>query len=173
MGWLRPALAALFGLVIASAAGLLVLPVLVLVDPVTRDASYALVEAVLQVLGEAEFDPFAAAEADAVLRFLYAAVIAIGFFPIVVVAIVGALGQLRSWTFLAGATGTVTAAMPWVLRSAYHLPRTGTASAMEMRFALVLFLTGIVVGSVFWFVAATFGGSRGGSHGGSHGGGAA
>jgi nitrate reductase NapE component len=161
MGWLRPALAALFGLVIAPAVGLLVLPVLVLVDPVTRGASYALAEVVLQLLGEAEFDPSAAAEADAFLGFLYAAIIAIGFFPIILVAAFGALGKLRSWTFLAGATGTVTAAMPWVLRSAYHLPRTGAASTMEMRFALVLFLTGIVVGSVFWFVSATFGGSRG------------
>lgn len=161
MGWLRPALAALFALVIAPAAGLLVLPVLVLVDPATRDASYALVEALLQVLGEAEFDPAAVAEADAVLRFLYAAIIAIGFFPIVLVSAFGALGKVRSWTFFAGATGTVTAAMPWILRSAYQLPRSGAASTTEMRFALVLFLTGIIVGSVFWFVSATLRGSRG------------
>jgi nitrate reductase NapE component len=160
MGWLRPALAALLALVLAPAAGLVVLPVLVLVDPLTRDAAFAVGDLVLEVLGEAELDPSAGEEAGAFLKFLYFAVVAIGFFPILLVAGLGAVAKLRSWTFFSVTTGTVTAAMPWILRSAYHLPRAGAASAAEMRFALVLFLTGIVVGSVYWLVLRTFGASR-------------
>jgi hypothetical protein len=161
MRWLRPALVALVGLVIAPAAGLVVLPVLVLVDPATRDTSATFVELLLQLLVAAESDPSAAEEAAAVLAFLYAAVIAIGFVPIALVAAFGRLGKLRSWTYYGAATGAVTAAMPWTLRYAFHLPRAGVASSAELRFALVLFLTGIVVGTVYWLVSHMLGDSRG------------
>jgi len=161
MRWLRPALAALFGLVIAPAAGLVVLPVLVLVDPVTRDASYAFVDLLLRLLDEAGSDASAAEEVGAFLGFLYTAVIAIGFVPILLVAAFAALGKLRSWTYYSAATGTVTAAMPWILRSAFHLERAGAASTAELRFAFVPFLTGIVIGSVYWLVSRLLDGGGG------------
>ncbi len=159
MAWLRPALALLLALVIAPAAGLVVLPVLVLVDPVTRDAALAVGQLLLEVLGEAELDPSAGEEAGAFLAFLYVAVVAIVYFPLLLVAGLGALTKLGSWTFFSVATGAVTVAMPWILRSAFHVPRAGAASAAEMRFALVLFLTGVVTGSVYWLVLRTFGGA--------------
>ncbi len=161
MSWLRPALVAFSGLVIAPAAGLAVLPVLVVVDPVTRDVSVALVDRVVELLDEAAFDPSAGEEAGAFLGFLYTAVVAICFLPILFVAALGALAKLRSWTYLAAATGIVTAAMAWTLRYAFHLPRAGAASPAELRLALVLFLTGIVIGSVYWLVSRMLGGGRG------------
>jgi glucan phosphoethanolaminetransferase (alkaline phosphatase superfamily) len=160
MRWLRPALAALFGLVIAPVAGLVVLPVLVLVDPATRDASTTFVEVLLRLLDEAGSDAAAAEELGAFLGFLYAAVIAIAFFPILLVAGFAALCKLRSWTYFSAATGTVTAAMPWILRSAFHLERAGAASTAELRFAFVLFLIGIVTGSVYWLVSRLLGGAN-------------
>lgn len=159
MRWLRPALAALVGLVIAPAAGLVVLPVLVLVDPVTRDAALAAGDVLLEALGEAEFEPSAGEEAGAFLGFLYVAVVAIVFFPLLLVSGLSALTRLKSWTFFSAATGGVSAAMPWILRSAFHLPHFGAASAAEMRFALVLFLTGAVTASVYWLVVRAFGGA--------------
>jgi nitrate reductase NapE component len=160
MGWLRPALAAFFGLVIASVAGLFVLPIFAFIDPVTSEAIYSLLDVLHELLDETDVDASAAEEAEALLKFFYTAILAIGFFPIVLVAGVGALAKLRSWTYFAAATGMVTAAMPLVLRSAYDLPRSGPSATLDMRIALVLFLTGLVVGSVFWFVSGAFAGPR-------------
>lgn len=160
MGWFRPALAALFALVIAPAAGLVALAVLVVVDPATRETSYALTALVLQLLAEAETDRSAAEEVEAVLAFLYTAIVSIGFVPIVLVAAFGMLARLHSWAFISAATGAVTVLMPLVLRSAFRLPAAATPSTVEMRFALSLFLSGIVAGTVYWFVSNLFRGPR-------------
>lgn len=160
MSWLRLSFAALLGLVIAPAAGLVVLPVLVLLDPVTRDTSFALAELFFLRLGEADSDMLAAEEAEAFLAFLYTAVIAVGFVPVALVALIGGLARQRSWMFYAAATGIVSAAMPWILRAGYRLDKASSASPQELRFALVLFLAGVVTGSVYWFVTTALGNGR-------------
>jgi glucan phosphoethanolaminetransferase (alkaline phosphatase superfamily) len=161
MGWLRPTLAVLFGLLIAPAAGLAASTLLVLVDPVLRNTGYTLGVLFFQAFAEAQFDPSAAEEVRAFLAFFYTAVMVIFYFPIFLVALVGTVSRLGSFAVYGIATGIVTAAVPWLLRSAFQLPQAEAASAFEARFALALFLSGFVVGSVYWFLASTFGGSRG------------
>lgn len=157
MVWLRPALVALFGLLIAPVAGLVALPVLVLLDPVTRDTALALAEFALLLLADAETDPSSADEAAALFAFLYSAIIILGFLPLALVASIGGLARLHSWVFYAGATGGITAAMPWLVRSIFHLQGAAAASSQEMRFALVFFFIGIIIGSVYWFVSKSLG----------------
>jgi hypothetical protein len=158
---LRRALAVLLGLGTAPAVGLVVLLVLVLGDPLLRAMVLDAGDVVLEAFGEAEIDPSAAEEADAFVAFLYAAVVAIGFVPILLVASFALLTKLGSWIYYATATGIVTAAMPWALRAVFHLPQARAASSTETSVAVVLFLAGIATGSAFWMVTTALDSRKG------------
>jgi hypothetical protein len=68
--------------------------------------------------------------------------------PPAFVALVGEVAGLRRLVWYAGATGVLTAMIPWLLRGS---PRVG--SSAELHVALVLGLTGAVAGLVYWMAA--------------------
>lgn len=68
--------------------------------------------------------------------------------PPVFAALAGEVIGLRRLVWYAGATGLLTAAMPWLLRES---PRIATPD--ELRVSLVLGLTGAVAGFVYWLIA--------------------
>lgn len=95
------------------------------------------------------------------LSALWTALVASCFVPVSLVAAIGEAAQLRSFLWFAAGTGCLTAAMPTLLRSLTHLPVGGAGSAREGRFILLLFMTGLVAGTIYWMVAgARTGGSR-------------
>ncbi|MBF9232983.1 hypothetical protein [Microvirga alba] len=69
-------------------------------------------------------------------------------FPALLVAIVGEVIRARSYLWYAGATGVLTAAVPWILRGSARV-----ASPGELHVSLVLGLTGAVAGFVYWLIA--------------------
>lgn len=157
MGWLRGMIVWLFGVVIAIAAGLVVLPLAALLDPATRQTGSALAELAFLALTRSELDPSSAGEAARLAHFVWASAVAICVTPVILAVLIGEIAQVRSLLWYAGATGCIAAAAPWLIRAAFHTPKAGTASPEELRFALVFFLTGVVSGTVFWLIA---GGTR-------------
>ncbi|MBM6593796.1 hypothetical protein [Microvirga pudoricolor] len=68
--------------------------------------------------------------------------------PLLLVALVSEVTRARSLLWMAGATGVLTAAVPWILRGS---PRM--TSPTELHISVVLGLTGAVAGLVYWAVA--------------------
>lgn len=92
---------------------------------------------------------------------LWTALVASCFVPVSLVAAIGEAVQLRCFLWIAAGTGCLTAAMPSLLRRLKHLPVGGAGSALEGRLTLLLFMTGLVAGTIYWLVAgARTGGSR-------------
>jgi hypothetical protein len=75
--------------------------------------------------------------------------------PPVFVAVVGEVAGLRRLAWYAGATGLLTAAIPWLLRGTARV-----ASPAELHVGLVLGLTGAVAGFVYWLMAGRSAGLR-------------
>jgi hypothetical protein len=161
MSFLRRAIVVLFGAAIAIAAGLAALPVAALLDPVTRDAGFALAEVAFFALTRVDPDDLSVADLGGLIHFAWTAVMAICVMPLVFAVLLGEIAKVRSFLWYAGATGVIAASTPWLIRGAFHTQRAISASPEELRFALVFFFTGIVSGAVFWFVA---GGSESKSH---------
>jgi hypothetical protein len=161
MNNIRRAIIVLFGAAIGVAAGLAALPVAALLDPVTREAGFALAELAFFALTRVDLDGLSAPDAAGFIHFAWTAVIAICVMPLVFSVLLGEIAKIRSLSWYAGATGLIAAATPWLIRGAFHTPRVASASPEELQFALVFFLTGIVSGAVFWFVA---GDSENGRH---------
>lgn len=69
-------------------------------------------------------------------------------FPPVLIAVVSEVIRMRSLVWYAGATGVLTAAVPWILRGAARV-----ANPAELHVSLVLGLTGAVAGFVYWAIA--------------------
>jgi hypothetical protein len=154
MGWLPRAIGVLFSMVIAVGVGLAFLPVALLIDPTTRDASFALIQFGLLALSEADFEGSLSADQLIVLpRLAWTAVMAICVVPLIAVASIGEIARVRSLFWYAGATGFIAASAPWILREMLHLHRATNASPAELRFALVFFVSGLVSGSVYWLLA--------------------
>lgn len=84
--------------------------------------------------------------------------------PIVCVALAGELLRLRSYVWYAGMCGLLTAAVPWLLRAGRsgELPGVPTdpAQVAELRITLLLFLTGVASGFVYWLIAGRGAGPR-------------
>jgi hypothetical protein len=68
--------------------------------------------------------------------------------PLLLVALVSEVTKARGLLWLAGATGVLTAAVPWILRGS---PRM--TSPAELHVSVVLGLTGAVAGLVYWAIA--------------------
>ncbi|WP_051953205.1 hypothetical protein [Methylocapsa aurea] len=157
MNGLRRAIVLLFGAAIAIAAGLIVFPMAALVDPVTREAGYALAEFTFFAFTRSQIDGLSMGEEEGLFHFVWAAVMAICVAPVVFAALIGEIARVRSFLWYAGATGFIAACAPWVIRAAFHTQRATSASPDELRFAIVFFFTGIVSGAVFWFIAGNSG----------------
>ncbi|NIX75362.1 hypothetical protein [Microvirga terricola] len=69
-------------------------------------------------------------------------------FPALLVAVIGEAVRARSLIWYGGATGVLTAAVPWILRGSAHVAAPG-----ELHVSAVLGLTGAVTGLVYWLVA--------------------
>jgi hypothetical protein len=76
-------------------------------------------------------------------------------FPPLLVAILSEVIGLRSLVWYAGATGVLTASVPWILRGSARV-----ANPAELHVSLVLGLTGAVAGFVYWAIAGREAGGR-------------
>jgi hypothetical protein len=161
MVWARRWIGVIFAMAVAIGAGLVVLPVAAVIDPVTRAAGFALIQ----------FAAFAFADMDiadgpnfeglaALIHLVWKAVMTVCAIPVVAVASIGEVAGVRALSWYAGATGLSAASAPWLVRAALHLPRATDYNFAELRFALVLFISGLIAGSVYWLLAGRDAGAR-------------
>jgi len=75
--------------------------------------------------------------------------------PPLFIALVGEVAGLRRLAWYAGATGLLTAVIPWLLRGSARV-----ASPAELHVGVVLALTGAVAGLFYWMVAGRSAGRR-------------
>ena len=144
------------GLACAVAAGVFALPVLALMDPVTREAGFAMFAASIFAAFDLAASP---ADAAATLFLLARSVLAaICIAPLGLAALVGEIAGLRSWFWYACCSGGLAAAMPFLLRLLAGVDRGGAtpetpAATAESRFLLLFFLVGLITGSIYWLIA--------------------
>lgn len=154
MSWLRRLIGVLFAIGVAAGAGLLVMPLVAFFDPVTRSSGFALMQLAVAATVDAEviegLDSHSLAE---LASFMWTAVMSVCFAPLVAAALIGEVSKVRAYAWYAGATGIMAGSAPWLIRAALRLPRAGDYNAVEMRFAFVFFLTGVISGSIYWFLA--------------------
>lgn len=154
MGWLRRAIGVIFAMTVAIAAGLVLLPVAAIIDPVTRAAGFALIQFAFWALADADIaDGLDRGGLAALTRFVWMAVVTVCVIPVVAVASIGEVARVRTLSWYGGATGVAAASAPWLIRAALHLPRAASYNFVEMRFALVFFVAGLISGSVYWLLA--------------------
>lgn len=155
---LRRLVVMIFGFVVAAGIGMIALPLAALTDETTRDASLAVI---LEALFGASADFAEPDETAAALGFvLWATGVAVCAAPLAVVALIGETAGARAYAWYAGATALLAAAAPWILRAARGSARVGEMNAAEGRFALLFFLTGALVGTVYWLIAGRGASSR-------------
>jgi hypothetical protein len=145
---LRRVIMVFFGLLVGVAAGLILLPVAIALDPTARQAATALADFAFSSMVESSADPvFAAIE---LTRFVWSALVAVCIAPLAITVLVGETAQARSLLWYVGGTGLLAASAPWVARAAFNTTRMFSASPDELRFALPFFLTGAFSGLVYW-----------------------
>jgi hypothetical protein len=143
-----------FGFTLAAGAGALFLPIAALFDPVTRDAGLgATMAGIFAMLGNLAEDAEPEAAIWALGFVFWAILIATCVAPLAAAALIGEIAGMRGWIWYAGASGFLAAASPWIARAAHGLERARSANALEGRFALLFFLTGVVTGGVYWLIA--------------------
>jgi hypothetical protein len=161
MGWLRRAIGVIFAVAVAIGAGLVVLPVVTLADPVTRAASFALIQFAAWEFADADTADVANfGGLAALIHLVWKAVMTVCAIPVVAVALIGEVAGVRALSWYAGATGLSAASAPWLTRAALHLPRATDYNFAELRFALVFLITGLISGSVYWLLAGRDAGAR-------------
>ena len=153
MNGLRGAILSLFGLMVAIAAALVVLPIACLVDPVTRQAAAAFAHVAFFTLADPGFAESPTVAAAELARFVWTAIVAVCVVPLAITVLTGAAAGVHSLIWYVGATGFIAALAPWVARAALGTAKAVSASPAELRFAFVFFLTGAASGFVFWLLA--------------------
>lgn len=154
MHWLRRFIGVTFAIGVAIGAGLLSLPLVASADPVTRQSGFALMElAVAAIAGTSALGGLDGENLERLTSFMWTAVAAICAAPIVAVALIGEAAKVRAFLWYSGATGAVAASAPWLIRAALRLPRAAGFNSAELRFALIFFITGVISGAVYWFLA--------------------
>jgi hypothetical protein len=154
MVWPRRAIGVIFAMAVAIAAGLVLLPVAALIDPVTRAAGFALIQFAVWALADADFtDGLYGGGLAALIHLVWKAVMTVCAVPVVAVASIGEVARVRALSWYAAATGAAAASAPWLVRAALHLPRATDYNFVELRFALVFFVAGVISGSVYWLLA--------------------
>ena len=142
-----------FGLTVAIAAALVVLPVASLLDPVTRQAGAAFAHFAFFSLAEPGLAESPAVAVFEMARFAWTAIVAVCVVPLAITVLIGAVARVHSLLWYAGATGSIAALAPWVARAAVGTVKAVSANPAELRFAFVFFLTGAASGFVFWLLA--------------------
>lgn len=84
---------------------------------------------------------------------VWTALIAVCFVPVCLIATIGEAAQRRSFVWSAGGTGLLSAAMPSLLRGLVRRSAIGGLTSGESRVTLLLFLAGLVAGTIYWLVA--------------------
>jgi hypothetical protein len=137
----------------AAATSLLILPFLILFDPLQGDVSLvSSIGGFIDLLQDA-FDEVSPSEAMSLFAgFLWTAALMICVVPVAIVATIGELAGLRSLVWYSGGIGALSASMPWLLRIIYHLEDARSAKPLELRFALLFFLAGTAAGFVYWLM---------------------
>jgi hypothetical protein len=154
MVWPRRAIGVIFAMAVAIGAGLVFLPVAAFVDPVTRAAGFALIQFAVWALADADItDGLYGGGLAALTSFVWMAIVTVCVFPVVAVASIGEAARVRALSWYGGATGLAAASAPWLIRAALHLPRAAGYNFVELRFALVFFVAGMISGSVYWLLA--------------------
>lgn len=147
-----------FGFLLAVGASAIFLLVASLLDPATREAGF---EAALSGLFAFIDEDMRAGELNDPLAkfgvFLWAIVIATCVAPLAVAALIGEIAGARSLLWYSGMSATLAGASPWIIRAAKGLDRARDANPLELRIALLFFLTGAVSGAIYWLVAAPSG----------------
>ena len=146
----------LAGLACGVAGGVIALPVLAVMDPVTREAGFAMFLTGVLALVDNAIEPEDAA--TSLLLLLHGVTLAICVAPLGVAALLGELARVRSWFWYACCSGGLAASMPFLLRLWTGLDRRMTASepttaATESRFLLLFFFVGLIAGSIYWLIA--------------------
>ena len=143
-------------LLLAVGAGSLFLLIAAVADPVMADLMGNTVFVGFWALMDAIFDsddpgPLVTAALRDVSRVFFAFLV----LPVGLVALVSEVTRARGLPWMAGATGVLTAAVPWILRGAARV-----GSPAELHVSLVLGLTGAVAGFVYWAIAGRDAGRR-------------
>jgi hypothetical protein len=149
------------GIAAGAAAALIVLPVLIILDPFGGDAGLIFSFGGFVDLLQTVFNDMPPEEALSLFAgFLWTAGLMICVVPLVVTALIGEVAAVRSLIWYSGATGVLAAAMPWLMRAAFHLADVRTAKPLELRLALLFFLTGTVAGFIYWLICGRRAGLR-------------
>ncbi|MFE1598570.1 hypothetical protein [Methylobacterium sp. ID0610] len=148
-----------FALLLAIPSGAALLGLGALVDPVLRDLMGGLglyaIEAVASELA-AGYPPDAGM-VEAVLGVGRALLLLLAV-PPALNAVVGEVLGWRSLAWYAGATGLLTALLPWLMRGAREVGATGPAGLAEGRVTALLFVSGAAAGLVYWLFAGRWAG---------------
>ncbi|MET7245294.1 hypothetical protein ABZT49_18240 [Methylobacterium sp. EM32] len=151
-------LAVATALLMAVACGALALGIGVVMDPVLRDLMGTLglsgLEAVLSDLAEG-YAPDPAMVEGAVS--LGRAILLLVAVPPALNAVVGEVLGWRSLAWYGGATGLLTALLPWLMRGGAGPARAGI-EAGEGRVTAILFCAGGIAGLIYWLGAGRFAG---------------
>ena len=146
----------LAGLACGVAGGVIALPVLAVMDPVTREAGFAMFLTGVLALVDNAIEPEDAA--TSLLLLLHGVTLAICVAPLGVAALLGELARVRSWFWYACCSGGLAASMPFLLRLWTGLERRtaapeSTTATTESRFLLLFFFVGLITGSIYWLIA--------------------
>lgn len=145
----------LVGLACASAAALMFLPFAVLLDPLVQStASHLSADHWVDILEGlfADDDPHEAV--TTLFQLIWTIGMLVCVVPVTIAALIGGLARSRSFFFYAGLSGFLAAAMPWILRASRFAERGGQISSAEGHLTLILFLTGVIAGGLYWLIAA-------------------
>jgi hypothetical protein len=153
MHGVRRAILSVFGMTVGIAAALVVLPAAALIDPATREAGAAFAHFAFFSMADSALERSSAVAVAELARFVWTVLVAVCVIPLVLTVLVGAAAGVHSLAWYAGGTGVFAALSPWIARAAFHSAKAASASAAEMRFAFVFFLTGAAAGLVFWLLA--------------------
>jgi len=144
-----------FGFVLAVGLGAIFLVVSALLDPATRDAGFATAMSVIAAFVEDDVRTSGLDDPLATFGFIaWAIMIATCAAPLAVAALIGEISGARSLIWYSGVSATLAGASPWIARAAMGLDHVREASPLEMRIALLFFLTGALTGMIYWFIAA-------------------
>ena len=144
------------GVICAAAAAAVSMPFLAFIDPLVREAIISIVMGSLLTAFGAPPGP--ANAAALLMQLMHGATLAICVAPVVLAALIGELGRLRSWLWYACCSGLIAAAMPFDLDPWAEAERDGGASEtttmmLELRFMLLFFIVGLVAGTIYWLIA--------------------
>jgi hypothetical protein len=152
---IRRIIVMVFGFLIAVSIGAIFLFISALFDPATREAGFSAATAGLFAFLEQDVPEAGLNDPFTTFGFIvWAIIIATCAAPLAVAALIGEIAGARSLVWYSGVSAALAGASPWIARAAMGLDRAREASPLELRIALLFFLTGAVAGAIYWLIAA-------------------